>query len=151
MRAVCWMVVLGWMGAAEVRADGPAVAVGNIRPEMKKKAGAEKGKNWVKLTVVATVNQKLDKFEGLKVRLSCKDGDTVVSDEAASSSARLYELEAGKTRDVEFRMFFDKGKALPGGPCTVTFGHGKTTKKEEFTTISEHCLQGGALKDGACP
>ncbi len=150
MRVSLWVIAAALCSSTAALADAP-IGVGNIKTEVKKKSGAEKDKKWVKFSVTATVNQKLDKFQGLKIKLTCKDGETTVTDEAASSSAKLYDLEVGKTKDVEFRMFFDKGKALPGGACTVAFGHGKTTKKEEFTTLSEHCLEGATVKDGACP
>jgi len=148
--------VLAVASAAATAAGAGAglVGVSDVKAEVKARTlGADKGKNWVKVTFTATVKEKVEKLNTVKVKISCKVGADTLSDDTSSLTVRLSDLDVGKTAAMDARLFFDKGEGFTAAKpdsCTVSFGFGKSTKKEEFTAIGDYCFDGSAVADGAC-
>jgi hypothetical protein len=150
---VRWLVAGGaWLAVAAfgagVSASGGAVSVSDVKAEWKKKFGADKDKEWLKVSFTATVVEKVDKFVYPKLKVSCGDA----ADEVTSMTTKFHELEVGKSAAHDAFVFYDKGEALSARPpsCSVKFGYGKSTKKDDFTAISDYCISGTSVSDGAC-
>ena len=146
------LVALQGIFAASVIAGAGAVSVSDIKAEWKKKSGADKDKEWLKLSFHATPNEKVEKYVYPKLKVSCKVGSETVTDELTSLTTKFHEGEVGKAAAHDARVFFDKGEGVVGraDSCTLEFGYGKSTKKDDFTSSSSHCLTGTAVADGAC-
>jgi hypothetical protein len=154
-----WVVAVGVVALGSAAATGAwagagAVGVSDVKAEVKARTlGADKGKNWVKVTFTATVKEKVEKLNTVKVKISCKVGPDTLTDDTPSLTAKLSELDVGKTAAMDARLFFDKGEGFTAAKpdsCTVSFGFGKSTKKDEFTAIGDYCFDGTAVADGAC-
>jgi len=140
-------------GAATVWGAGAPVTL-VVKAEVKKTTTAGVKGNWVKLTTDITVTEKAAKLMTVKVKADCKNGADSAKDEAMALGASLDKLAAGETKKgAEIRLFFDKGEAVTWEPttCNLEFGWGKSTDKADFTAVSTMCMDGGAVKDGACP
>jgi hypothetical protein len=135
---------------AEVPVEPIPVTLSNLRLQVDSMPfGDGAGKAYIKLTLDARVDAKLERRDVLAARAACTVGTQRFVDDRKLFTEGLNKLEVGDTKKVDTALFMSTPLDSAPRQCELRFaldrGRGKAV------AIGTYCIVEGTITQGGCP